>query len=140
MKPHPKRQVSYTEEGNLVIYVPIALKQNRGRKTIITPDTPDGTPAESEDNVQVAITQALARAFSWAELIESGKFSSITALAKRLDVDPSYISRILKLVNLAPDIVESIISGREPDGLSLSKLIKEFPADWEEQRKHFQCP
>ena len=54
-----------------------------------------------------------------------------------LEVDGSYVTRILKLTTLAPDIVEAIINGEEPDGLSLAKLTRTFPKDWREQRRFF---
>jgi len=54
-----------------------------------------------------------------------------------LEVDGSYVTRILKLTTLAPDLVEAIINGEEPDGLSLAKLTRTFPEDWREQRRFF---
>jgi len=47
------------------------------------------------------------------------------------------VSRILKLTTLAPDIVEAIINGEEPDGLSLARLTRSFPEEWSEQRTLF---
>lgn len=84
-----------------------------------------------------AILQALARAFSWADILESGQIKSISELARTLDVDGSYVARILKLTTLAPDIVEALINGEEPNGLSLAKLTQTFPEDWAEQRRQF---
>jgi hypothetical protein len=52
-------------------------------------------------------------------------------------VDGSYVTRILKLTTLAPDIVEAIINGEEPNGLSLARLTLSFPAEWSEQRTSF---
>ena len=51
-------------------------------------------------------------------------------------VAPSYVSRILRLTLLAPDIVEAILDGRQPAGLQLDDLLKGFPLEWEGQRKH----
>lgn len=50
-----------------------------------------------------------------------------------VDVDNSYVARILKLTTLAPDIIEAILNGEEPAGLSLAKLTRTFPVDCEEQ-------
>ena len=72
--------------------------------------------------------------WTWAEILESGQVKSISELARSLEVDGSYVTRILKLTTLAPDIVETIINGEEPDGLSLAKLTRAFPEDWREQR------
>ena len=39
------------------------------------------------------------------------------------------------LNNLAPDIVEAIVAGAEPDGLSIAQIMKHIPEDWNEQRR-----
>ena len=81
------------------------------------PGRPVCRQAGGPGTVQTAIIQALARAFSWAEVIESGEVKSISELATNLDVDNSYVARILKLTTLAPDIIEAILNGEEPAGL-----------------------
>ena len=43
----------------------------------------------------------------------------------------------MRLALLAPDIVEAIVDGREPSGLSLERLVKGLPVVWEEQRQLF---
>ena len=129
--------ITVTETGNLHIHIPMLIRRMRGRKVIIAPKALDGNVPDSPGTVQTAIVQALARASSWAEVIESGEVKSISDLAMNLDVDNSYVARILKLSTLAPDIVEAILNGEEPNGLSLAKLTKTFPTDWDEQRAMF---
>jgi len=129
--------ISVNETGNLHIHIPMTIRRMRGRKVIIAPKALDGDIPDSPGTVQTAIVQALARAFSWAEVLESGQVRSISDLAMNLDVDNSYVARILKLATLAPDIVEAILNGEEPPGLSLAKLTKTFPTDWDEQRAMF---
>jgi len=85
----------------------------------------------------VSVIQALARAFAWAEILESGQIGSISELTRVLNVDGSYVTRILKLTTLAPDIIEAIINGEEPDGISLARLTRSFPEEWSEQRTPF---
>ena len=58
-------------------------------------------------------------------------------LAEALDVDRSYVGRIMRLALLAPDIVEAIVRGEEPSGMSLEGLTKVMPTLWEEQRERF---
>ena len=109
--------ITVTETGNLHIHIPMLIRRMRGRKVIIAPKALDGDVPDSPGTVQTAIVQALARAFSWAEVIESGEVKSISELATNLDVDNSYVARILKLTTLAPDIIEAILNGEEPAGL-----------------------
>jgi hypothetical protein len=47
------------------------------------------------------------------------------------------LSRILRLVLLAPDIIEAIVMGRADRSLMLEKLERPLPASWEEQRQRF---
>lgn len=132
-----KATIKVNENGNLLIHIPMFVKTNQGRKMIFVPETLDGENVDMPDVFQSAVVQSLARAFSWAKLLENGDVKSVAELARSLNVDNSYVFRILKLSTLAPDIVESILNGEEPDGLSLSKLVLSFPADWDEQRAHF---
>ena len=133
----PQPTLTLTETGNLQIHVPMHIRRMRGRKMIFAPRALDGEVPEGPSDVQAAVVQALGRAFSWAEAIESGEVHSISDLARNLDVDNSYVVRILKLTTLAPDIIEAILNGEEPSGLSLAQLIRTFPMDWERQRALF---
>ncbi len=76
---------------------------------------------------------ALARAHRWRQLLEKGRFASIRELAAAVGVDNSYVARQLRLTLLAPDIVEAVLEGAEPSGLSLEKLYA-APVGWDEQR------
>ena len=55
-------------------------------------------------------------------------------MAGRFHVDHSYVARTLRLASLAPDIVEAIVRGDEPDGLTLGRLMRPWPVGWDEQR------
>ncbi len=129
--------LALTETGNLRIHIPMHIRRMRGRKMIFAPQALDGEVPDSPSDVQAAVVQALGRAFSWSEAMERGAFRSVSDLARNLDVDTSYVARILKLTTLAPDIIEAILNGEEPSGLSLAQLIRTFPMDWEQQRALF---
>ncbi|HOV75290.1 MAG TPA: hypothetical protein PK967_15070 [Candidatus Hydrogenedentes bacterium] len=127
---------SVEDDGKtLRVHIPIQLKTRGGRKEVIVPGGRDGAGQENQ-----ALVIALARAHRWAELLETGKVASLGELAAHVGVDPAYISRFLRLTLLAPDIIERILDGREPSGLSLRILLNEMPAVWEEQRVRFGMP
>ena len=58
-------------------------------------------------------------------------------IASQEGVDKSYVSRVMTLAFLAPDIIESIIAGRQPADLSVERLTKriDLPLDWAQQRQ-----
>ena len=78
---------------------------------------------------------ALAKAYSWQDQPESGEFEDLEDIAKANGVDRSYVGRMLQLTSLAPDIVESILSGTTYADISLRYCRKGVPASWDEQRR-----
>jgi len=121
---------------NILIRIPMRFKKRGGRKEIIAPEGLDSAfPVAAP--AQEPIVTALARAHRWQRMLDAGEVTSIAELAERLDVDSSYVGRILRLTLLAPDIIEAILAGREPSGLSLAKLTQTLPMLWNEQRQLF---
>ena len=81
------------------------------------------------------LVKALARAFRWKRILESGEFATIADLAEREGIAPSYMTRVLRLTLLAPDIVEAILDGKQGQEVALAQLLEPFPLEWEDQ--HF---
>jgi hypothetical protein len=93
---------------------------------------PAGAPQQLKpDNTLV---KALARAFRWKRMLESGEFVTIGGLAERENIAPSYMTRVLRLTLLAPDIIEAILDGWQRAGVSLAQFLEPFPAEWASQR------
>ena len=75
------------------------------------------------------------------DMLINGEVRNVTDLSKRLGKKNGYIDRILSLNSLVPDIVESILAGTEPAGLTLAKLTEQpIPEDWNEQRRLYGFP
>ena len=79
--------------------------------------------------------KAVARAFRWRRMMEAGRFATINELAAAEKINSSYVSRLLRLTLLSPDIVEGILDGRQAAGMTLSGLMEPFPVEWEAQRE-----
>lgn len=78
---------------------------------------------------------ALAKAFFWQEMLDTGRVKNMTELAKAEKIGLARMQKMLKLARLAPDIVEEIARGRQPVGLSLLFFVENpLPDDWNEQR------
>jgi len=80
-----------------------------------------------------ALVKALARAFRWRKLLESGDYASISDLANARRINFSYMCRILRLTLLSPKIVEAILDVRTDSQLSLQALLKPTSPVWTEQ-------
>ena len=73
-------------------------------------------------------------------MLDAGKCRSITEIAEAEKIDRSFVSRLLDLTLLAPDIQEEILEGRQPKGMQLEELTRAVPEAWGEQRKDLACP
>jgi hypothetical protein len=128
----PVRQPGVTtrRDGNtVVVHIPMRFHRRNGQQRIVTA----GQAKEDQDDD--ALLAAISKAYRWQSQLESGEHTDIEELAKANKVDRSYAARMLRLTSLAPDIVEAVIIGRPPEGLSLRALHKGIPLSWEEQRQ-----
>lgn len=65
---------------------------------------------------------------------------AIDEIATAEGINPSYVSRVLRMTLLAPDIIESIVDGRQTDSLTLARAMEAFPVGWAGQRVDFCGP
>ena len=117
----------------LTVCTPKTFTPRGGRKLVVSLD---GVPAQVQPRSRIddTLVKALARAFRWRRLFETGAHGTVDEIARAEGINPSYVSRILRLTLLAPDIVDAILDGRQPPALTLARLMKPFPAAWEDQR------
>jgi len=123
-------------EQTISVRIPMRFRKRGGRKMIVAADgvAADVPPRARIDN---ALIKAVARAFRWRRLIDVGVYASAEEIARKEKIALSYVFRILRLTMLSPEIIESILDGAQPHGLSLSSLSKPWSLNWREQLKHF---
>ena len=120
--------------GNIKVTIPIRLKYD-GCKTVI--HQPEVEQAELDPETMSPLQKAVIQGFQYRDMLESSKVATVSELAQKVKQERAFLFRALSLVNLAPDIIEAVLNGKEPSSLTLSKLRKGFPEDWTEQRKLF---
>lgn len=113
----------------VTIHVPFRIVKRGGRREMILPPN-----AQTRRQADDSLIKALARAFRWKRMLESGEFSTITELAQRERIAAPFLTRTMRLAQLAPDLVEAILDGRQPRGLTLEALREPLPSDWSGQR------
>ena len=119
-------------DQTVTVTVPFAIRKRGGRTLVITPDGVTSAPAP-RTRVDSALLKALARGFRWRKLLETGHFATIQEIAEAENINPSYISRLLRMTLLAPEIVEAILAGTQPAGLTRAKVMQPFPMEWHRQ-------
>ena len=115
----------------LTVRVPLAVRKRGGRKLVVTPSASAHlVPAQADST----LVKALARAFRWRRMLEASRYGTILELAEGEKINSSYVSRVLRLTLLAPEIVEAILDGRQPEGMTLPALMEPFPVEWKTQQ------
>ena len=110
----------------VTIQVPLTIRRRGGRKVVLSPtgqaQTPDQSPIDN------TLVKALARAFRWQRMLESGNYASVNELAAAEKINAPYLGRILRLTLLPPSLVEEIISGK-PTRILLADLMDISPTE-----------
>ena len=132
-------KISVSKDGRTATAsVSVTFLQRGGRKQILTP--PGATPWSPATRVDTALVKAVVRAHRWRQMLESGEYASSAELAKTEKVNDSYLSRILRLTLIAPDLIEAILSGRQPSTFQLDEMLKPLPAAWALQHSALFSP
>ena len=82
----------------------------------------------------LALVKAQARAFRYQQLLDEGRYASISEMAAAERIERGYLGSLLRLTLLAPDIVAAILDGRQPAELGLPTLMEAVPPEWDAQR------
>ena len=109
----------------VTLHVPFRIVKRGGRKEM---QLPEG--AAHSRRTDSTLVKALARAFRWKRMLESGEFATIAELAEREGIAPYYMTRVLRLTLLAPDIVEAILDGKQGPEVTLASVLEPFPVEW----------
>ena len=137
--------IQSVEENTISIFVPMVIKRRGGgHATMILPkNAPQEAQEASKPNYDHRLINAFAKAYKWQQaMLKNPKLTTYT-IAEKENVTPSYVSKLLRLNLVAPDIIKAIVEGRQPRDLMLQDLIKKVIPDlWQEQREMFgsSCP
>ena len=118
---------------SVTLHVTFRVVKRGGRKEM---QLPEG--AAQPRRTDSTLVKALARAFRWKHMVESGEFATIAELAERERIAPSYMTRVLRLTLLAPDIVKATMDGRQAPEVTLAKVLEPFPVEWAAQRRNLR--
>ena len=128
------------DEFGIAKHSQLKFRQRGGRKVVIPAADSSLEEQTKKTTINSPLINAVAQAFYWAKLIDQGVVASGSEIALREDLEPSTVNERLRLSLLSPKIVESILNGAQPDGLTMQWLTRNtFPADWNKQEQLFQC-
>ena len=114
--------------------IPMSFRPRGGRTVIVLPDGSRGV-VRREATIDNTMIKVIARGFRWHRLLYDGTYATIEDLAAAEKINPSYVSRILRLAYLSPVVVQAILDGKHPAWLTMKDLLRPLPSDWAEQER-----
>jgi hypothetical protein len=126
--------MTFTEVSSEVTDIPMSFRPRGGRTVIVLPDGSRGV-VRREATIDNTMIKVIARGFRWQRLLYDGTYATIEDLAAAEKINPSYVSRILRLAYLSPVVVQAIMDGKHPAWLTMRHLLEPFPTDWKQQEK-----
>lgn len=116
--------------------IPMTFRARGGKTVMVLPDGARAV-AKREATIDNTMVKVLARGFRWQRLLTDGTYATIEDLAPAEKINPSYVSRVLRLAYLSPKVVQAILDGKHPAWLTMKDLMAPFPVDWRLQEKKF---
>jgi hypothetical protein len=130
-QPTPER--SYGKE--VPSFNPIPFKQRGGRKKVISTNAESVEMYVKKPGTNSVLIHAIAKAFYWAHLINTGVVKSGSGIAEKEGVEVSSVNELLRITLLDPTIIENILTGTQPSALSIQWFTRHpLPVDWNSQR------
>lgn len=119
-------------DGSITISIPMRVRKYSGRQQIVLPRSISFNEFQEKHGLTI-LQAALARARRWQTMLDSGRFTTVRQLALHEKVDPSYVSRVMNLNLLCPEIVKRILDDDLDTSLSFNDFCIGLPSIWNEQ-------
>ncbi len=119
-----------------VTIVPLTIRRKQNRKLLTSPS---GSSANvMSGGMDIPMIKTLGKAFYWQRLLDEGKYATTTDLARAFKLEPGWVAEVLRMTNLAPEIIEAILEGIQPRHLNLQTIRgrhESIPRNWDEQKR-----
>jgi hypothetical protein len=126
-------------EKQISTFIPLKFNKRSGRCIVTTSEDAMKATEPHSPTPDTTLMNALSKAFHWQRLLDRGIVHSGTEIARKENMDLATVNEILRLTLLDPGIVESILRGRQPEGLTMNWFNSNpIPWEWEQQHRKIQ--
>lgn len=125
--------------STLTTFIPMNLRKRPDKYAFVAPEESAEKGAPQESLPDTTLINGLAKAFYWQRLLDLGIVRSGQEIAKREGLDQATVNECMRLTLLDPKLVEFILGGVHPKGLTLNWLTRNpIPLIWSEQHERFE--
>ncbi len=112
------------------VFIPLTQRRRNGRPRILPPEQTQESLARTQ---APHVLRALARAWAWRRRLENREAATIHDIARAEGVTDRFVSRVMRLAYLSPDVLEQLVITRDPPSVSVNELIKATYLPWSQQ-------
>jgi len=112
------------------VFIPLTQRRRNGRPRILPPEPEAHFQSRSQDP---HILRALGRAWAWRRRLEAGEVATINEIAKAEGFTDRFVSRMVRLAYLSPDVLERLVISCDPPSVSVNELIDATYMPWSKQ-------
>src|SRR5690606_4812223 len=109
------------------VVIPLTIRKRNGRPKILPPDEVTLRDGRAQDP---HVLRAVARAWGWRRQLETGAASTIQDIAAAEKVSDRFVSRMMRLAYLSPDVLDHLVVRRVPPARSLNDLVAVADQPW----------
>ena len=121
-----------SSDSTIELTAAVALRRRGVEMRLMLPEV---TTQNDRSRCDPTLIKAIARGHAWFEELAAGRARSLRELAERDGITRRYVRRLVDLAFLSPELVESILHGRQPVELTATRLTElDLPLDWTDQR------
>ncbi len=110
--------MSQDGRAGLTTKIPMTFRRRAGKAVIVLPNG-ERAVERREALIDNAMVKLVARGHRWHRQLFDGTHASIADIAKSENINPSFVSRVLRLAYLSPTLVEAILDGKYPAHLTM---------------------
>lgn len=128
---HIKLEMLCATKLQTVTHIPARLKRTgMAVRLIVQTDKPKANKPDKK------LIRFISRGFDWAVQFTSGQAKTIKEIADKEGVTAGYITRVMYMGFMNPELMEAICKGMQPPDLTAVRLLGlgNLPLDWEAQR------
>ena len=115
------------------VVIPLTIRKRNGRPKILPPENAEGMDCRAQDP---HVLRAIGRAWAWRRRMEAGEFNTVQDLADAEGISDRFVSRMMRLSYLSPDVLQRLVTQQVPLALSLNELIAAAELPWAQQMAH----
>jgi hypothetical protein len=120
----------------VTVRIPVRFQRRSAAPVVVMPEEGRGAPKAYQSNDSLRV--ALGKAYRWHRMLETGEVATIAEIAHLEKVSQAHAGRVLRLMLLAPAVIEAILDQTNSTPLRTEAAMGLAFRPWNDQIVHIK--